>query len=230
MRPRAANLRRRIRFLLLERIALPVLALPFRLWVASWRLDAAAAAALRDVAARPRVVVATFHGGLLHLLAFAAPLRRLGRRPVVLVSPSRDGSLLTAALARFGVGAVRGTEGSRGIAGARQFSRAVAAGAVGIVAVDGPRGPRRGVKPGVLHLSAAAGADLVAAVTAGAPGIVLGSWDRAHLPLPGARVRVAVRAVPQGASGAGLERLRAALLDLAGPGGGAAARDQAVPS
>lgn len=230
MRPRAATLRRRIRFFLLERVALPVVALPLRLWVASWRLDAAATVAVREVATRPRVVVATFHGRLLHLLALAAPLRRQGRRPVVLVSPSRDGSLLAAALVRFGVDVVRGTEGSRGIAGSRQFSRAVAAGAVGIVAVDGPRGPLRRVKPGVLHLSEAAGADLVAAVTAAAPGIVLPSWDRAHLPLPGARVRVAVRAVPHGASDDGVERLRSALLDLGGSIVTAAAREEPVPS
>lgn len=196
MRARLTTVRRGLWFFALEQVALPVVAGPLRFWVRSWRLDRASTELLREVAARPRLVIATFHGMLFHLLAFATPLRLLGRKPVVLVSPSRDGSLLANVLARFGIDSVRGTEGSRGVAGSREFARAVAGGAVGIVAIDGPRGPLGVGKPGVLRLRAAADAELLAAATAAGPGLRFGSWDRAHLPLPGASVKLATRLLP----------------------------------
>lgn len=215
MRARATTLRRRLWFFVLERIALPIVAGPIRLWVRSWRIDAAADGLLAEVASHPRLVVATFHGMLFHLLAFAEPLRALGRAPVVLVSPSRDGSLLAAALARFGIESVRGTEGSRGVAGSREFSRAVARGAIGVVAVDGPRGPLCVAKPGVLRLRDAAGAELLAAVTGAGHGLRFGSWDQAHLPLPGAVVSLATRLLRSNADRTtALGEVQETLLDL----------------
>ncbi len=184
---------RRVRFFVLERLLLPIAAAPLRAWVRSWTLDADARRAMEAVVAQPRVVVATLHGMLFHLLAFAAPLRARGRTPVVLVSPSLDGRLLAKLLVHFGVEAVAGTVGQRGVSGARAFVRAVAGGAVGIVAVDGPRGPRGVVRPGVLQLGETADAEVMAFATESARGIRFASWDRAHLPLPRAVVRAAAR-------------------------------------
>jgi lysophospholipid acyltransferase (LPLAT)-like uncharacterized protein len=181
---------RRLRFLLLEKVVLPIASPPLRALVRSWRARADEAAIAR-LFASPRVVIATYHGMLPHLLAFAPLAARHGRRVVVMLAPSLDGRLLGAALARFGIDHVRATSGSRGVAGSREFLARVAAGDVGVVAVDGPRGPRCVAKPGFLRLAARANADVAIAVTSGGRGVRLGSWDGAHLPLPFARVELA---------------------------------------
>ena len=106
----------------------------------------------------------------------------------MLLSPSRDGRLLAAFLACFGIGHAVGASGARSVAGGHDFARRVAAGEIGVVAIDGPRGPRGQVTPGWLRLAAAADADSFLIVTGASPGHTFGSWDRAHLPAPFAAV------------------------------------------
>jgi lysophospholipid acyltransferase (LPLAT)-like uncharacterized protein len=187
---------RRARFFLLEKIALPIATPLLRLLIRTWRLQGDMDPMVEWVLREPRVVLATYHGMLLHLLAFShlPPERR--RRLVVLLSPSRDGHLLAAALARFGIDHVQGTTGSRGVAGAREFVARIAAGDVGVVAVDGPRGPAGVAKPGTVRMSLAAQASLVVMATSASYGVTLGSWDRSHLPGPFARVQLTLQACP----------------------------------
>jgi hypothetical protein len=185
---------RRLRFALLERIVLPLAAAPLRWWIGSWRLEGPAAEPLAQLQRAPRVVIVTFHGMLLHLLAF----RRLAapRRLVVMLSPSLDGRLLAAALARFGIDHVCAASGSRGVAGSLELIERLRRGDVGVVAADGPRGPCGVVKPGALRLAAAAEAHLALMVTGARWGLRFGSWDRAHLPLPLSRVAASLQVTP----------------------------------
>jgi lysophospholipid acyltransferase (LPLAT)-like uncharacterized protein len=179
---------RRLRFALLEKIALPLLTPLLRLWIASWRLVEPDAELLKSLAARPRLVLLTFHGMLAQTLAFAHLSRRYRRPFVVLLSPSLDGRLLAAFLARFGVGHAFATSGRRAVAGTRELARRVAAGDVAIVAVDGPRGPRGVAKPGALRLAQAIGAELILGTTTASAGFTFPSWDRPLIPYPFARV------------------------------------------
>ncbi|MDX2171411.1 MAG: DUF374 domain-containing protein [Deltaproteobacteria bacterium] len=181
---------RALRFAALERGLLPLGVPPLRAALRSWRVadHPHSPASLTEVAAAPRVVIGTCHGMLLHILALhQLPFARW-RRVVVLLSPSLDGRLLAAFLARFGVDHAIGTSGSRGVGGAHAFARRVAAGDLGVVAVDGPRGPRARMTPGWLRLAQAADASAYLVVTAAAPGVTFNSWDRAHLPAPFARL------------------------------------------
>jgi lysophospholipid acyltransferase (LPLAT)-like uncharacterized protein len=130
---------------------------------------------------------------LLHLLAYTPIVFKHGRRPVVLVSPSLDGRLLAATLAYFGIDHVFGTSNARGVSGARQFIARIAAGDVGIIAADGPRGPRGVAKPGVLEIAALADAHMVLVQTRARHGLTLPSWDRSHLPPPFAAIRLKAR-------------------------------------
>lgn len=179
-----------VRFALLERVVLPMGIRPLGALMRTWRVSANDPHCLESFAASDRVLVATCHGMLLHLLACARLPSMRRRRFVVLLSPSRDGRLLATFLARFGIGHAVGTTGSHGVAGARAFARRVRAGEVGIVAVDGPRGPCARVAPGFLRIAAAAAADVYLAITTADRGMTFGSWDRAHLPAPFARVRL----------------------------------------
>jgi lysophospholipid acyltransferase (LPLAT)-like uncharacterized protein len=181
---------RRLRFFLLERALLPAGLPALRALLHSWRLEVVGGAGLPAYSADRPLVVATCHGMFFHLLAFKHQPPFRNRRWVVLLSPSHDGRLLAAFLARFDIAHAMGTTAAQGVRGAHAFARRVAAGEVGVIAVDGPRGPCCQVSPGFLRVAAAAGADIQLALTAAQRGLSFGSWDRAHLPAPFARVQL----------------------------------------
>ena len=91
--------------------------------------------------------------------------------------------------------------------------RALAGEPVGFLP-DGPRGPARAAKPGVIALAAASGVPLVPVGISASPSKRFGSWDRAMLPLPFARVTCRygepIR-VPKKATNEALEQLRSEL-------------------
>jgi lysophospholipid acyltransferase (LPLAT)-like uncharacterized protein len=187
---------RRLRFTLLEHLALPIGVLPLKALMRTWRLRPVDEAMVEPFVTRPRLVIATCHGMFLHVLAFSRLAAVRHRRFVVLLGPSRDGRLLAAFLARFGIGHAVGATGSRGAAGAHAFVQRVAAGEIGILAVDGPLGPCCQVAPGFLRLAAAAGAEVQLMITSASRGHTFASWDRAHLPAPFATVRGWATAIP----------------------------------
>jgi len=61
-----------------------------------------------------------------------------------------------------------------------------------IIAVDGPAGPRRRVRPGALWLAAAAGVPIMPIGCAARPAIRVPRWDRHLVPLPGAAIAAAI--------------------------------------
>ena len=78
--------------------------------------------------------------------------------------------------------------------------------------VDGPRGPARVVKPGLLLLAQRAGAAIVPILVSARWHIEVGSWDRMQIPLPLSRVRIRLAEpieVPRDLPEAKLEALRA---------------------
>lgn len=184
---------RRQYFFILEKILLPILAFPVRLLVKSLRWSAADAAMIRRISETPRIILVTFHGMLVHLLTLP---RFMPRQIVVMLSPSYDGRLLAAFLKHFGVNHVFGSSRSRNIAGPLELVRRIRAGEVGLIAVDGPRGPRGVVKPGFLKLAAAADAHLLLMTTSASRGITLKTWDRVHVPAPFAKLRVSLQLLP----------------------------------
>jgi len=187
---------RRVRFWILEKLILPVATLPLRLLVRTWRMQALPAATVERIGHLPRVIVAVQHGHLPASMAWANLWAPYGRRWLGLLTPSLDGRLLAAALKRFGVDSVALPSRTRGVAGAQEFIRCIEAGAIGVIAVDGPRGPRGVVKDGVARTAAAAHAAIIVASTAARPAITLRSWDRACLPLPFARVKAHLHVLP----------------------------------
>ena len=212
------NWGRRLRFFALEKIALPAGILPLRMLVRTWRVRGCDAPHFLAAMAAPRVVVATYHGMFLHLLAYARIAPRHGRRLVVLVSPSLDGRLLAATLSHFGVDHVFGTSSSRGVRGAREFIARIAGGDIGVIAADGPNGPCCAAKPGLLEIAALVDAQIFLAMTSSRHGLTLPSWDRSHLPVPFATVEMGVQPfIPETTAGLGdqLAAMQSDLLALA---------------
>jgi len=156
------------------------------------------------------VVGAVWHEGL-----FVAAWRWRGRGMAVPVSRSRDGDLIDGVLARLGFSESPRGSSSRGASSLlRAMIRAVRAGHIVAVLPDGPRGPARVAKPGAVALASAAGAALVPVGIAARPCLRFGSWDRALLPLPFARVHciygAAIR-LPKRSGDADVEHWRAEL-------------------
>jgi lysophospholipid acyltransferase (LPLAT)-like uncharacterized protein len=172
---------------------------------ATWRIE------LRGpdpFAAAGPLVLGAWHGGLL----IAAVCWR-NRGLVIPVSQSRDGDRIDAVLRRLGfASSARGSSSRGATALLRELIRRVRAGETIGMLPDGPRGPSGVAKPGIVALARATGARLVPVGVAAAPVWRFGSWDRARLPRPFARVRCVYGeplGVPRDATPEALEAVRA---------------------
>lgn len=174
----------------------PLVVCALRLVALTWRLRGPSDEEWRTVLAPKRVMFATYHGMFLQLLAFSHFPPAHGRKLVVLTGPGFAGMLIAGIVGRFGLDHVRGMSGRRGIGGSLEFIRRLKAGDAGVVAVDGPRGPCCVAKPGFMKIAARANTHIIVMLTSARPGLVLGSWDRMHLPAPFARVEATVQLLP----------------------------------
>ena len=114
-----------------------------------------------------------------------------GRAIAILISRSFDGELIARTVERLGFVAVRGSSSRGGATGLRGMAEAYGRGHVCAFTADGPRGPARIAKPGVVQL-----ARLVDAASVGvfdampARAWVLRTWDRFLIPKPFSQVRI----------------------------------------
>jgi lysophospholipid acyltransferase (LPLAT)-like uncharacterized protein len=108
----------------------------------------------------------------------------------VLVSRSRDGDYISAALANFGFETVRSSSSSGKVAALRGLAREVHAGRSAAITPDGPRGPVHRAQPGAVFLAAMTGRPLVPMGFAVDHAWRLRSWDRFEIPKPWARAAV----------------------------------------
>ena len=159
-----------------------------RVWLATLRLTLVVDPALE--AARPRPFALTFwHGQQFALLRWAR-----WQRMVALVSLSRDGELVAAALSRLGIESARGSSSRGGTGGLKAIVRRMRAGLDAAFAVDGPRGPARVVRGDGAVLSARLAGGLVVPMAAACARchVFVRAWDHFELPLPFTRVAVAL--------------------------------------
>lgn len=133
----------------------------------------------------PRVIFAVWHG---RMLPYAFTHRN--RRVHVLASEHRDGEMLGQTIRRLGFGHVRGSSTRGGARAILALAETVRAGLDVGLTVDGPRGPRGVVKPGVVEVARQTGAAIVPITSASDRHRVFKSWDAFELPLPFARVVV----------------------------------------
>lgn len=114
-----------------------------------------------------------------------------GEAAHVLVSRSKDGELIAKTMRLSNIGAVRGSSSKRAAGAARELAEILSRGeAIGITP-DGPKGPAREVKPGVLFLAQKTGAPILPISNAVSRSIELRkAWDRFHVPLPFSRAAV----------------------------------------
>jgi hypothetical protein len=153
----------------------------------SWRMECLGEERWQAVlrSGRPYVLLC-WHEALLPVM-----WHHRGRGIAAVVSEARDGEYLAGFASSLGYQLIRGSSsrgGRRALAGA---IRALREGTPIGVTPDGPRGPRRVLKPGALVAAERTGALIVPVHADAAPAWRAQSWDRFLVPPPFARVRVA---------------------------------------
>ncbi|HBL19110.1 MAG: hypothetical protein A2X36_16275 [Elusimicrobia bacterium GWA2_69_24] len=109
--------------------------------------------------------------------------------PAVLVSRSRDGEIIAGVMSRFGIDAVRGSSSRGASAATLELLDILAAGRPAGITPDGPKGPARVVKPGVLYLAQKSGCPILPLGCSASRRIEFSrAWDRFHAPLPFGRI------------------------------------------
>jgi lysophospholipid acyltransferase (LPLAT)-like uncharacterized protein len=118
--------------------------------------------------------------------------RRHPRKLAALISASKDGALLAAVLAKFGVEHVRGSSSRRGPQALLELTTRGEKGYDLAVTPDGPKGPRYIVQAGVISLAQVTGFPIIPVTCNTSRKICLKSWDGFQIPLPFSRCRLAL--------------------------------------
>jgi len=156
-----------------------------------------------------RLIIAFWHEQLVLMPCFG-----WWPRLCIMISQHRDGELIARAVRPLGIEAVRGSSTRGGRGALRKILQAYQQGASLAWTPDGPRGPRRVAKSGVIHTARATGAMIVPVAAAARWQRRLGSWDRMIVPWPGSRLVFVVGAPIRVAHAASPEDVEAARATL----------------
>jgi lysophospholipid acyltransferase (LPLAT)-like uncharacterized protein len=157
-----------------------------RALAASWRITTVHEDRWRPLfeGRRPHVFL-LWHEALLPLL-----WQHRRQSIAIVVSEARDGQYLADFATSLGYRTVRGSS-TRGAARALLGAvRELHAGHAVAFTPDGPQGPRRELKPGVVAAAQRGGGTIVPLHAEAGRAWRLDSWDRFMIPKPGARVRI----------------------------------------
>ncbi|MBU1040622.1 MAG: lysophospholipid acyltransferase family protein [Proteobacteria bacterium] len=163
----------------------PALTVLYRLWVWTMRFKKNKNYKLiPDYMDKGRpVVLAIWHEELFALTGFGSTV--LGGRLATVVSDSRDGELIAQVLRRIGFATARGSSTRGGLKALNQLRQHMSDGRIGVITVDGPRGPRQMAKDGAVYLAQKAGAVILPVRSRPSSAhIFTRSWDHFQLPLP----------------------------------------------
>jgi lysophospholipid acyltransferase (LPLAT)-like uncharacterized protein len=167
----------------LERLLTRLVALALRALGRSWRVELRGRNPLEEHPDGP-ILTAVWHRNLL----MGAYVFR-DRDVHVPISLSRDGRRIAAVARHLGFAdPPRGSSSRGSFSLVKEMVRRLRAGAIMTVLTDGPKGPARVSKGGVMQVARMTGLPVVPIAFAARPCLRFGSWDRMILPLPGARV------------------------------------------
>lgn len=161
-----------------------------RLLALTYRFRCAGGSAISAPPGCDGYILAIWHQNL-----FAGILAQTGRKHVVIISRSRDGEPVSELCTRLGHHVSRGSSKKGDIdKGGKQAKdemiEMLRAGLPGALTVDGPRGPARVVKPGIVEMARATGLPIVPYVPLPARCWSFKSWDQFRLPKPFSRIDV----------------------------------------
>jgi lysophospholipid acyltransferase (LPLAT)-like uncharacterized protein len=199
----------------LYRLAAPMLLGLVRLWWRSCRIVAVVGEEHLDAALAgwPSFLPCYWHQHQLFCARYLL-LQQQQRRALrlgFLISPSVDGELGAMIVRRAGGYVIRGSSSHTGALALKAYFEALMREGVSpIITPDGPRGPRFRFKPGAILLAQMSGRPMLPLAYA-ASRAALVHWDRFVLPLPFARIAIAIgppRQVPRALDAAALAALQ----------------------
>jgi lysophospholipid acyltransferase (LPLAT)-like uncharacterized protein len=133
-----------------------------------------------------RIIVPVWHQRLFPAFAYVRRFREF--RPMVMISQSRDGEFIADIAQRIGLVPIRGSSSRGGAEALKTIVRKLEENpAVGHV-VDGPRGPKGKVKPGLIRMAQLSGAVILPLILSADKAWIAGSWDHFLIPKPFSRV------------------------------------------
>ena len=135
-----------------------------------------------------RLVIAVWHQRLLAAVAYVLKFRHFD--PIIMISQSKDGELATRLARRFGFVPVRGSSSKGGTSALLAITEALKTNPAVIHIVDGPRGPKGIVKPGLVSMAGVSGAVVLPLIVSAKKAWRLGSWDRFLIPKPFSEVTI----------------------------------------
>jgi lysophospholipid acyltransferase (LPLAT)-like uncharacterized protein len=167
-----------------------------------------------SLARAPSFIPAYWHQHQLFCAKYLFELRKLGVKPGFLVSPSVDGEFGAILVRRLGGEVIRGSSTHTGARTLRDFYQALVHDGISpVITPDGPRGPPRVFKPGALMLAQLSQRPIIPMAYFASHAWYVG-WDRFVIPMPGARIVVAVDEPVYVAKGTDLEALERLQLDM----------------
>lgn len=126
-----------------------------------------------------------------HENLFASLLTHHGQPFCPMVSPSKDGEFATFVAEKLGYTPVRGSTSRRGLQALEEIDTYLERGIPTALAVDGPRGPRRIAKSGIVDIARRTGVSIIPmAAVADRYWIFSRSWDHFRVPKPFARIAI----------------------------------------
>ncbi len=135
------------------------------------------------------VIIAFWHQHLLVMIFFLFLIPEYRRNITVLISPSKDGEWAALFLDKLKVRTIRASTYKNPVKGGIQLMRCLRQKENSLaLAVDGPRGPRHSVQPGVFTLAARSGKPIIPVFIRVSRKKCFSSWDRCIFPLPFARI------------------------------------------
>lgn len=135
-----------------------------------------------------RLVVALWHQRLLPALAYAAKFRNM--KLTVMISRSRDGELIARIVRRLGIVPVRGSSSRGGREAFVEILQGLKENPAVVHIVDGPRGPKGVIKPGLVRMAQLSGAVILPIIVSADKAWLMRSWDRFLVPKPFSEVTI----------------------------------------
>ncbi len=162
----------------------PAAAFLYRSWVRSMRFDIEGfEQVISLIDAKKPLMLALWHNELFSLIG----LGFLKQVPLVtMASDSKDGQIITEVLERIGYEVARGSSTRGGLKAMLGIARVMRKkGKVGAITMDGPKGPRHKIKPGILAIAQKTGACIIPMRAYPSNPVVFSkSWDKFELPKP----------------------------------------------
>jgi len=165
----------------------------------------------RALAQAPSLVPCFWHQHQLFCARFLLDQRSRGLAVGWLISPSVDGELGAMMVRRLGGSVIRGSSSHTGARALRDYYQALARDNISpVITPDGPRGPRFKFKAGAILLAQMSGRPILPMAYAASHAWLI-KWDKFVIPVPFARISIAIgapRYVPRVTDAPGLERLQ----------------------